>query len=385
MRDYPVVQQVLGGLLFVLVLVDVWLTVLYARIGTSIISYRVAVATWHAFRWGARPFGRHRSTVLTFCGPFVLVLLVFFWSMALAGGAALMLQPALGSAVRAGTGATPTDFVTALFVGGSSLSVLSASGFEPHTSAYKLFFLLNSIVGTAVTSLTLMYLMQVYNALQRRNTLGLKLHLLAAENGDAAELLAGLGPQGQFSSGYTVLAEMAAEMTHVKESFHFYPVLFYFRFRKPHYSVSRITLMCFDTVSLLKTTLSDEQHGWLKESAPVAQLWRAAMLLVMTLTETYLPRHTPDPNYAPDAATAARWRARYRAARQRLQEAGIDTLHDEQTGADAYVRLRTLWFPYIEALAPTMAFRPDEIDPVGQDPASAGLRPAFASRLRTGG
>lgn len=94
-----------------------------------------------------------------------------------------------------------------------------------------MFYLFTSLVGTAIISLTLTYLMQVYAALQRRNALGLKIHLASAETADAAELLAGLGPEGKFDSGYNNLSEMAVGMSEVKESHHFYTVLSYFRFR----------------------------------------------------------------------------------------------------------------------------------------------------------
>jgi hypothetical protein len=105
-----------------------------------------------------------------------------------------------------------------------------ASNFSPQTSGFRLLYLVNSIIGTAVTSLTLTYLMQVYNALQRRNKLGLNLELSSAETGDDAELIAGLGPEGKFDAGYSDLSEMAGDVAGAKESHHFYPVLFYFRF-----------------------------------------------------------------------------------------------------------------------------------------------------------
>ena len=54
--------------------------------------------------------------------------------------------------------------------------------------------------------------MQVYNALQRRNKLGLNLELSSAETGDAAELIAGLGPEGKFDAGYSDLSEMAGDV-----------------------------------------------------------------------------------------------------------------------------------------------------------------------------
>src|SRR5215213_5246287 len=94
---------------------------------------------------------------------------------------------------------------TAVYVGGSSLSIVGASNFAPHTAAMKAMFLFNSVVGTSVISLTLTYLMQIYAALRERNALGLKMHASSGETGDAAELLAGLFPDGELSGGYNNL------------------------------------------------------------------------------------------------------------------------------------------------------------------------------------
>jgi hypothetical protein len=151
------------------------------------------------------------------------VLLVAILTFGLTCGTALIIHTKLGTSVRASRGNIPTDFVTAMYAGGSSVAIVGASDFTPHSGAFRMLFLFNSLVGMSVLSLTLTYLMQVYARLQRWNALGLKVHLLAGETGEAVELIAGLGPAGQFNAGYTNLAELAVEMTHVKESHHFYP------------------------------------------------------------------------------------------------------------------------------------------------------------------
>jgi hypothetical protein len=161
-------------------------------------------------------------------------------------------HPELGTSILASNGKTSTDFVSALYAGGSSMSIVGASDFTPHSSTARLFYLF--------TSLTLTYLMQVYNALQRRNSLRLKIHLLSAETDDPAELLSRLVPKGQFTGGYSELARVASEMSQAKEGRHFYPVLFYFRFQEPYYSVSRFTFVAFDMVSLIKSALDDARY-----------------------------------------------------------------------------------------------------------------------------
>ncbi len=194
------------------------------------------------------------------------------------------------------------------------MAIVGASDFTPQTSLTRLLFLLNSLVGMSVMSLTLTYLMQVYAALQRRNVLAMNLHFLSGSTGDAAELLARLGPRGEFSGGYTNLSERGVEMTQTKEAHHFYPVLFYFRFSDSCHAVSRTALLALDTVSLIKTALDEQKYGWLKEAGGVVQLWDASMMLVTALQDNFLPQGAPDQEAQPDAQTQDRWRARYRAA-----------------------------------------------------------------------
>jgi hypothetical protein len=367
-------EQALGAFVILLVLLDVFLTALYARAGTGIISDRVERLTWRLFRAASKPFGRKRGAIMSFCGPVIVVLLVAVWDLGLTLGAALVIHPALGASVTAGSGDTPTDFVTALFAGGSSISLVGAGDFSPQTIGLRAFYLFTSLVGTAFISLTLTYLMQVYTALQRRNTYGLKIHLATAETDDAAELIAGLGPEGQFESGYANLSELAAEAAQVKEAHHFYPVLFFFRFNQPFYAVSQFSLVSLDTVALIKSALDDEQCGWLKKSMAVEQFWRASLMLVTTLEETYLPGGAPRTPDTPDDQTRDRWRRRYFAALRRLRQAGIKTIADEQAGAATYLSLRAQWDGQIKKLAPSLAFDMEEIDPAGSRPESSDER-----------
>ena len=149
-----------------------------------------------------------------------------------------------------------------------------------------------------------------------------------------------------------------------KEGHHFYPVLFYFRFREPFYAVSRITLVCLDTVSLIKSALSDEKAGWLKKSAAVFQLWCVSLMLVSTLERNYLGG-VPQPADA-DAVPREMWRERYCSALDRLRQAGVPVTVDGQAGSEAYIALRRCWDPMINALAPAMAYSLSEIDPAAR-------------------
>lgn len=354
-------ERASGVLVMGLVLADVFLTVLYARIGTGLIADRVAHLTWAIFRHAADRFEQRRDTVLSFCGPVILIVYVLLWALGLTLGAGLIIHPALGTAVRASAGETPTDFITALYAGGSSMAIVGASDFKPITDAYRVVYLVNSLVGMSVTSLVLTYVMQVYSALRQRNALGLKLHLLAGETTDAAEILTRLGPQGQFSSGYSHLADTAGSMAEMKETHHFYPVLFYFRFRQPFYSVSAQAFIALDAVSLIRSGVADRQAAWLKEAAAVDTIWRIAMLLVVTLETTFLPGDLPTPAEVDNAESDA-WRTQFAAALRRLSAAGVETMPGE-VGVGTYLSLRARWQPHIARLAPAMAYHIADFEP----------------------
>jgi len=138
-------EQALGILLILVILLDIFLTVLYARIGTSIIGSRVGRLIWVSFVKISNGIGPRQGAVLSLCGPVILVLLVGIWALGLTLGAALIMHPELGTAIRATNGETPTDLVTAMYVGGASMAIVGASNFTPHTNPTRLLFLFNSL------------------------------------------------------------------------------------------------------------------------------------------------------------------------------------------------------------------------------------------------
>jgi hypothetical protein len=380
-------EPILGVLLILVVLADVFLTVLYARMGTAILSERLGRALWLAFRGASKLVPSRRDRVLAYAGPVIVLSVLAVWVVLLMLGAALVIHPHLGTAVTSSSGPTKTDFMTAVYAAGNSITLVGSGSFSPQTPAFKAFYIVNSFVGMTMISLTLTYLMQIYNALHRRNTLALSVHDASGDTGDGADLIGGAGPQGNFSNGYTHLAQLASEMRAVKESHHFYPVLVYFRFNEPYYTLSRLTTVMLDAVTLIKSGLDDEEFASLKESAAVNGMWRAAMRLLTSVDDVLLPRGLRNAAATePDAATLDRWRRRYHAGLRRLREAGLRTIADERQGFEIYVSLRVKWDRLVALFAEFTAVDAHNADPVGTDPQSATHRPDFAdARLHSAG
>ncbi|WP_109488573.1 hypothetical protein [Occallatibacter savannae] len=352
-------QQISGILIVLLILLDVFLTVLYARMGSGVVSPYLSQALWRVFRSVAQSAPRYCDRIASFCGPVILVMLVFVWIAGLTLGNGLLFHPVLGSAIQSSNGKTPTDFISALYAGGSSISIVGSGGFSPQVPRYRLIYLFNSIVGLSVTSLTLTYLMQIYSQLQQRNTFALKIYLATARTGDAAALIAGLAPDGEWSHGTSELWEFAAEVAATKEAHHFYPVLFYMRFAEPYYSMSFATLVLLDTVTIVRSALSDE-YASVKQLRALDQIWEGSLLLLNSLEATFLPAGPPESQQT-GLADIAVWERRLDGAIAQLRTAGLHT-SDRSDAKTKYLDMRGRWDAHIQRLAPSMLYSMQQID-----------------------
>jgi hypothetical protein len=350
-----ILEQLAGAALMLLFLADIFLTVLYARAGTGLLAPYWNRAIWTLLHAAAKLFGKRRGAVLSFAGPLIIVLLIGFWALGLTVGAALLIRPELGTAIRPSSGTTPTDFVTALLVAGNSLSIVGSGDYAPHTTGTRLLFLLNSLIGASVLSLVLSYLVQVYSALRERNALALTIDLMTGSTGDAADMLARLIPNGDSSDATSELGNLARSLTATKEAHHFYPLLFYFRFEEPLYAVSRFGFVLLDLTTLIDTALDRRRYAVLVDSAPVAALRHGTKLLLETLDRNMPTVRTG----RADAASTWDDRQDYAAATATLARVGIAV---EPDGIERYVDARQGWEPLVQRVAPMLGYRMDEID-----------------------
>jgi hypothetical protein len=346
-------EQIGGVALILVFLADIFLTVLYARAGTGLLAPHWNRLVWAVLSAISRLSGPRRGDVLSFAGPLIVVSLIAFWSLGLTVGAAMIIQPELGGAIRPSSGDTPRDFITALLVAGNSLSIVGAGDYSPHTAGTRTLFLLNSLIGASVLSLVLSYLVQVYSGLRERNALALSIDLMTGGTGDAAEMLARLGPDGDFSDAVSELGNLVRPLAMTKEAHHFYPLLFYFRFREPLYSVSRMSFILLDLTTLIETALDSTEHGALMRSSPVRSLRRGALLLLQTLD-----RNFPTRDDAPTAGPARSSEASYAAASETLRRADIEPA----PGGQSYARQRDPWEPLVRRVGAAMGYRAEEID-----------------------
>lgn len=344
--------QMFGIGLVILALVDIYLTVLYPRLGSSFLSWSLNKSIWWLLRLIARAVPCKSAQLLSHSGSIMVIVIVVVWVALLVCGFALLIWSELNDAIRASQGQTPTNFATALYYSGYSFTTLGTGDILPKTDTYRLLMFLQAALGFSTFTLAITYLLSVYSALIRRNTFALSLHHRTAGTADAAELLAGLGASGELSNAQQDISNIARDLMNLLESQHSYPVLLYFRFPQTYYALPRVLFLALDTVTLIRSALNPQKHPALVRSTAVSELWGGSLQLLTELSSLLLPKHHPNISNQQEQA----WRERYYQAVARLKAEGIATATDLEAGANKYICLRRKWQPSLLKLTDYMAY-----------------------------
>lgn len=352
-------MQAIGVGLVLIALIDIYLTVLYPRSNKGWVSVPLSKAVWLLFRRIARTRFWKCDSLLSYCGPTLLIIIVLVWILLPITGFALIVWPGLSSAIESSDNPTPANFATALFYSGCVFTTLGAGDVVPKTTFFRLLALVESALGFSIFTLTITYLLAVYTALAQRNIFALSLHHRTASQANAAEMLARLGTGGDFKNARDEIADMAKSLLTLLESHHSYPVVHYFRFQNAYYSIARITLLTMDTVTLIRSALPEQKYRPLMRSTVVAELGDGGLHLLTELSNSFLARKKKGTKRQSESVL----REWYFRAVERLKQEEIETVEDLEAGADLYVQLRQTWEPYTVALAEYMAYDWRDIAP----------------------
>ncbi|MEA5507917.1 potassium channel family protein [Halotia wernerae UHCC 0503] len=356
--------SILAGVVLVFwALRDIYLTIFYPSSSPSILSLSVGRGMWQLFRLAVSLRGIDRDRLISHGGPMLLVIIFVIWIMLPISGFALICWPGLGSSIQANDQKTSTTFITALYYSAYTFTTLGIGPLIPKTDIYRLLTILETSLGFASFSLTITYFLSVFNALTKRNTFALKLQYLTGAKANAAEMIALLGANGDFNGVRQEISTIATNSLNLLESHHTYPILHYFRFQKPYYSLARIALLTMDTATLLKSAINQEKYRSLVHSAAVTELESGSLYMLQQLSDSFLPQKF----LAGEAQPEREWRQWYYYSVKRLQAEGIHTTPNLEAGADCYVSLRRRWNPYVVGFADYMMYKWSEIAPAPEN------------------
>ncbi len=219
--------SVVGGALVLLALWDVFHS-LWHPIGHGLVSRSVMAAVWRASRRAGRRFRR-------VSGPLAMVAAIGSWGLLVLLGGALVYWPHVPGSFRYDSGLDAgqgTGLVEALYLSVVATATLGFGDIVPTAPWLRMVVPLQALVGFALLTAAVSWILQVYPALARRRALSLRLAVL--ERSGAAARLPELTP----GTAAGLLVDISAALAQVRIDLAQYAESYYFEEASPQASLA---------------------------------------------------------------------------------------------------------------------------------------------------
>jgi hypothetical protein len=301
--------------------------------------YRTAWSLWGALAQLLPP-GRWRRGFLSIFGPLSLFALMVVWAAGLIAGFAL-LHWSLGTALTVSREADDR-FVTYLYFSGTTFFTLGYGDVVPTGAGGRALAVAEAGIGFGFLAIVISYLPVLYQAFSRREITISLLDARAGSPPSAGELLRRLADARSLASAGPLLVEWERWAAEVLESHLSFPVLSYYRSQHDNQSWVGALTTILDTSAFLIAGV-DGSNG--HQARLTFAMARHAAVDLGLVFQT--PPQPPAPDRLPATDLAQ--------LRESLREAGME-LRDEPTVAKALAELRSLYEPFINALAAYFQF-----------------------------
>jgi len=248
------ILALIGGIAcLVLALLDAFQTVILPRRATG--RFRITrifyIVTWAPWSWLSSKvkIERKRETMLSFYGPFSLVLLIVIWAGALVIGFALIFY-SLGSPFADPLGQT-VGLRSDLYVSGTTLFTLGLGDVVPRHYIIRDLVILEAGMGLGFVAMVIGYFPVLYGAFSRREVSIALLDARAGSPPTAVELLRRHSFDGGNAALIILLEEWERWSAELLESHISYPLLCYFRSQHTHQSWLSALTAILDACALL--------------------------------------------------------------------------------------------------------------------------------------
>ncbi|HEY0263157.1 MAG TPA: potassium channel family protein [Granulicella sp.] len=249
----------IAGVLFCLfVILDAFQTIILPRRPTgrlrlTWIFYIVTWTPWAAITRRIRN-EKQRDQIYSIYGPFSLLLLLGVWAVLLITGFALIYL-SLGSpfhdTILVHLAGHPINFVTDLYVSGTTLFTLGLGDVVPLAPLARIIFICESGVGLGFVAMVVGYLPVLYGAFSKREVAVALLDARAGSPPTATELLTRHGFEGGETDLIALLAEWERWSAELLETHVSYPLLCYYRSQHDNQSWLSALVAITDACALL--------------------------------------------------------------------------------------------------------------------------------------
>jgi hypothetical protein len=226
------VALILAGIL------DVFFTVLHYD-GFGFISIRLYRRLFDVARLVTRPLPRrHRALGLSMAAPLMVPVTITVWIFLVSLGYALIyLHGMRNGDFSLAVGRLEPSLGEAFYFSGTAISTLGLGDITPTGGPYQALAVSESLIGFGILTLSITYVLGVYNVLQQLGVLTAGLYHQAHDTGDPWSILAPHFPGGEHRGLESHLMSLHRGLVEIYEGIRQYPIVYYYHSRHAYRSL----------------------------------------------------------------------------------------------------------------------------------------------------
>lgn len=280
-----------GVALIVVVLVDVWLTILHPD-AEGLLAGSVRRLVWRASSLASGRGASPRRTPLVWAGPILVTGTFLTWIVPLVFGVALLVWPYLDGYHRV-VGYGPAGFDDALYFAAGTLTVLGYGDITPDTPAQKLLAVGVGALGFTLFAALATYLIELITGLAVRNGFALAVHDQVRDTDGAGLIARSLTEEGVDATRQRCAA-WSESLRALDDMVRRYPlVALTYRPRRPDYDIEPALEHVTETA--VAALLAARRAEWRGLGPRAEELAYALLRTQDTIARRYLGRRMPRP------------------------------------------------------------------------------------------
>ena len=227
-----------GVLVLSLGILDVFFTVLHYD-GFGFLSSRLYNSIFNLVRFLTRSLPRRWQALgRSMAAPLMVPVTITVWISLVALGYALIYYAGMSAETFLfSSGRLAPSFMEALYFSGVSIATLGLGDVTPLSSIYQAISVSEALVGFGILTLSISYVIGVYEVLQRLGVLTAGLYHQAQDTDDPLSILRPYFPEGHHRGLETHVMSLHRDLVEVYEGIRRYPIVYYYHSRRAYRSL----------------------------------------------------------------------------------------------------------------------------------------------------
>jgi hypothetical protein len=353
---------VLGLSILLMVVYDVYATILHARARSGPVGEFLNRAVWGATRFFAFKLSRpRRHRLLNIVGPILMPLLIIVLIALTILGFACIYYPRMPEQFTVSAPLENSPWVNSFYFSGITLTTVGYGDLVPHTTAMRLTALLEAASGFALISLAITYLIAVYRALERKRAVALSFYHQAEEGANVAGFIAHHFVSGRFYGLEVTLRLATRDIQELLEAHVEHPVIHYFHPVEVYKSLPRMLFLVLEIPTVIRSCLNNEKYAETYNHPEVRTLEASARHVLNALIASLDLERRTSRRRESRFDEAQRWQHRFNQTMRKLNEVGIHTRADEHAAWEEYRARREEWEMQLHRFSSYLGYDWDEI------------------------